>query len=452
MNPMASMPALSAPALPAAAQVGALTADGATAPSRFADMLGDARAAEARAVDARAADPCTPEARENGARESGAGQTDAGEAETAAKPCDDQAPGKSRGTARGHAKTREADAATRAHARAAPTAADVSACGEGSAAADAPRADSACPADGAKNEPPALDELLPGWVTQTTNVTRAAAPAIDTAPQVPADALDADASDTAKAALAAAASDTLSPRRRGPIDRADAPATAAAPDAASQPTANADVPRAWTGRKDSLDDALQGKPHPAAGDAFARAAEGERVTPTLPGAAPVAATPPGLSGAASAPAATPPMHSHVSPPIDSPSFAPALATQVRWLVREGVSQAQIQLNPAEMGPVSVRIMLEGREVRVDFGADAAATRQVLEASLPVLAAAFDDSGLTLTGSSVRDGQSGSPPSHERQSPRGHGATPTTDAPSAGTDALPAAARPMAARGLVDLVA
>lgn len=446
MNPMASMPVLSAPALPPAAQGNVLTADGAAAPSRFADMLGDARAADARAADARAANPCTADA-----CEADAPVADGGEAEAAPRPCDDPAPRKARGTARGTARTGEADGAARAHSRAAPTQAGASACGETGPAAHAHRADAECLADGAKDQPPALDELLPGWVAQTTGVARAAASATDTAPQVEADALDAGSIDVAQAALAATP-DTPSPQRKGAIDRADAAFAAAAPQATSLPAANAEVPRAGPGRKDPADDALLVKLHPTAGDAFARAADGDRVASAVPGAAPAAAALPGLGLATSMPAATPPMHSHVSPPIDSPSFAPALATQVRWLVREGVSQAQIQLNPAEMGPVSVRIVLEGREVRVDFGADAVATRQVLEASLPVLAAAFDDSGLTLTGSSVRDGQSGSPPSHDRHGPRGHGARATTDATHAGTDGLPAAARPAAARGLVDLVA
>jgi flagellar hook-length control protein FliK len=87
-----------------------------------------------------------------------------------------------------------------------------------------------------------------------------------------------------------------------------------------------------------------------------------------------------------------------------PDFAPAVATQVRWWAHDGVQQAQLTLNPAEMGPVAVRIVIDGREARIDFSADVAATRQALEACLPVLAAALDESGLKLSGGGVHDGQ------------------------------------------------
>ena len=57
-----------------------------------------------------------------------------------------------------------------------------------------------------------------------------------------------------------------------------------------------------------------------------------------------------------------------------------------------------------MGPVTVKIVLDGNQARVDFSADMATTRSAIEASLPALAAALHDSGLTLTGGGVFDGQ------------------------------------------------
>ena len=68
------------------------------------------------------------------------------------------------------------------------------------------------------------------------------------------------------------------------------------------------------------------------------------------------------------------------------------------------------LNPADMGPVSVQITLDGNQARVDFGADVASTRHAIEAGLPELAAALRDAGLTLSGGGVSQhassGQSG----------------------------------------------
>lgn len=154
---------------------------------------------------------------------------------------------------------------------------------------------------------------------------------------------------------------------------------------------------------------------------------------------------------------TPPVvQAHVAAPMDSPAFAPALATQVRWLVRDGLQHAQLSLNPAEMGPVTVQIVLDGREARIDFRADLAVTRNAIEASLPVLAAALDESGLRLSGGGVHDGQA---QRHGQPGWAGARAAVPTGGSSGQADdtALRATASAAlrggaAARGLVDLVA
>ncbi|MCE9657901.1 MAG: flagellar hook-length control protein FliK [Burkholderiales bacterium] len=100
------------------------------------------------------------------------------------------------------------------------------------------------------------------------------------------------------------------------------------------------------------------------------------------------------AGDASAPGASLPV------PIDSPEFASALGVQVSVFVREGVQHAELHLNPAETGPVSIAITLEGTQARVEFGADLAATRQAIEDGLPALASALRDAGFTLAGGGV----------------------------------------------------
>lgn len=90
----------------------------------------------------------------------------------------------------------------------------------------------------------------------------------------------------------------------------------------------------------------------------------------------------------------------VRTPATAPEFREALATQVSVLARDGVQQARLHLNPAEMGPISVQIALHGTQAQVNFGADSAATRDILQAGLPELAAALSQAGLTLTGGGV----------------------------------------------------
>ncbi|HEY3633479.1 MAG TPA: flagellar hook-length control protein FliK [Caldimonas sp.] len=87
-------------------------------------------------------------------------------------------------------------------------------------------------------------------------------------------------------------------------------------------------------------------------------------------------------------------------PIDAADFAAALGVKVSVLVHDGVQHAELHLNPAETGPVSIRIEVDGTAARVDFGADLAATRQAIERGLPELASALRDAGLTLAGGGV----------------------------------------------------
>ena len=87
-------------------------------------------------------------------------------------------------------------------------------------------------------------------------------------------------------------------------------------------------------------------------------------------------------------------------PVDSPEFASAFGVQVSVFARDGVQHAELHLNPAEMGPVSIAITLDGSQARVEFGADLAATRQAIENGLPELASALRDAGFTLAGGGV----------------------------------------------------
>ena len=116
--------------------------------------------------------------------------------------------------------------------------------------------------------------------------------------------------------------------------------------------------------------------------------------------------------------------------------------------RDGATSALLQLHPLEMGPISVEIALDGNAARVDFQALRADTRGVIEASLPALAGALQDAGLTLAGGGVFDQAQGRQP--QGQAEPGRPARPA--APGEGPAPAAAARRPAAPRGLVDLIA
>ncbi|HEY9109889.1 MAG TPA: flagellar hook-length control protein FliK, partial [Roseateles sp.] len=112
----------------------------------------------------------------------------------------------------------------------------------------------------------------------------------------------------------------------------------------------------------------------------------------------------------------------VQAPLHSNAFAPELGARVSLLAVDGVQQAELQLNPADMGPVSVQITVDGSQAQVSFHALQAETRQALEQSLPDLAAALQGQGLTLSGGGVfqqaqRDADHGEDRSDAGRSPR-----------------------------------
>ena len=189
------------------------------------------------------------------------------------------------------------------------------------------------------------------------------------------------------------------------------------------------------------------------GDGAAPAARGASVEALA--ASVGAAVPAPIETAAAAPD-TPVLS--LATPIDAPEFASALGLQVSVLAHDGVQRAELHLNPVEMGPVSIHISLDGTTARVDFGADAAATRQAIERGLPELAGALRDAGFTLAGGGVsshahggagRDGSDGNGdgPGARLGAARG----PVRDERAAASGAATRALRQIA-RGGVDLYA
>jgi flagellar hook-length control protein FliK len=153
-----------------------------------------------------------------------------------------------------------------------------------------------------------------------------------------------------------------------------------------------------------------------------------------------------------------PFEARLSAHISSPEFAPALGVQLSMLAREGVHEARLHLHPAEMGPISVQIALQGTQAQVDFVAGMAATRDALQAAMPQLAAALRDSGLNLAGGNVfeqaRDPQRGreEAPRENRASAGEPGANRLDTAPMGATPSVRSADKNMRLRGVIDLFA
>jgi len=141
----------------------------------------------------------------------------------------------------------------------------------------------------------------------------------------------------------------------------------------------------------------------------------------------------------------------------SHSFGLQLGTQVTLWLKDGIQNAQLQLNPAELGPVSVTITLDGQAAQVSFSAEQSLTRQALEQALPTLAGTLAEAGFTLAGGGVFDQarQGGQPGRDEAPLGRAfgnHDGQALNGSTGTGSGTSPGTNLPPRQRGMVDLVA
>lgn len=142
----------------------------------------------------------------------------------------------------------------------------------------------------------------------------------------------------------------------------------------------------------------------------------------------------------------------VSAPVGSKGFADALSQQVVWMVDKDAQVAELRINPPELGPVEVRLTVNGDQASAQFVSTHSEVREAIETSIARLRESFAEAGIQLGQASV------SAESFREQAQQGQGdarsSAPTgygTTARTAETTSAPAAAIHVR-RGLVDTFA
>jgi flagellar hook-length control protein FliK len=87
-------------------------------------------------------------------------------------------------------------------------------------------------------------------------------------------------------------------------------------------------------------------------------------------------------------------------PLNHARFSETFSHQVTVMARDGVQHARISINPPELGPVELRIMVRHDEATVQLAASHASVREVLEEALPRLREQFEQAGMRLHDSAV----------------------------------------------------
>lgn len=104
--------------------------------------------------------------------------------------------------------------------------------------------------------------------------------------------------------------------------------------------------------------------------------------------------------AATAAAAAAPAQGRVAPPVASANWGTALGSEVARLHHAGHSQAQLELNPPGLGPLSVSLSVADQQAQALFVSPHPAVRAAVEAALPQLRSALADQGISLGQASV----------------------------------------------------
>lgn len=85
---------------------------------------------------------------------------------------------------------------------------------------------------------------------------------------------------------------------------------------------------------------------------------------------------------------------------NAPDFDEAISARVGWLADQKIGHAHIRVTPNDMGPVEVRLQLDGDRVHASFTSAHADVRQALENSLPKLREMLGEQGLELAHADV----------------------------------------------------
>lgn len=116
-----------------------------------------------------------------------------------------------------------------------------------------------------------------------------------------------------------------------------------------------------------------------------------------------------------------PLSTFIQLPLHHPQWQSELGDRVTWLARNGGSQsAEIRLNPANLGPIEVRVVMQDDQASITFSAQHGAVRDAIEASLPRLRELFTGGGLQLANANVSDQPLHEQRHHAQQGQHGFG--------------------------------
>ncbi|MFN3883368.1 MAG: flagellar hook-length control protein FliK [Rhodocyclaceae bacterium] len=85
----------------------------------------------------------------------------------------------------------------------------------------------------------------------------------------------------------------------------------------------------------------------------------------------------------------------VARPVGTPGWSDEVGNRIAWIAGQGRSQAELVLNPPQMGRIEVNLTLNGDQATASFASSNPVVRELLEAALPRLREVLADAGIQL---------------------------------------------------------
>lgn len=104
-----------------------------------------------------------------------------------------------------------------------------------------------------------------------------------------------------------------------------------------------------------------------------------------------------LASLAPAPLPTP-----INVPLQDAAWGDALSDRVLFMTGQKIHNAEIRLNPAELGPITITVSVDDGVADVTFTAQHAAAREAIELAMPRLRELLSENGLQLGDASVAE--------------------------------------------------
>lgn len=102
--------------------------------------------------------------------------------------------------------------------------------------------------------------------------------------------------------------------------------------------------------------------------------------------------------------ATPMLTTSIDLSVMDQAWGKSLQDRVMWMAGRGIQNAEIRLNPAELGPIRVQVTVDNEVAQLAFTAQHSQTREAIELAMPRLREMLTENGLSLAGSTVSDGK------------------------------------------------